>query len=805
MAQGETKNLGQIAAIWVSAFAPENRKLVWYDTAERIHKVYNTANNTWEALNPQIVTNSNLSALKSIALGSGLSIGKYYYLTDVGTLAIPITTTKVWYVDSRNNYVVNDLAATIQSYINSNNLLIDGTRGVWDSTTGQLLFDFQILESPHVSIDNDYVVMRKKTNDTWYWVKSKLSNFISTLSGNSIKWRNGLFFNFTQSISEIKNKAGGIVGYDEYQNNNRDIGNIIGGVATSVQNLDVSSRNYTNSKTTASEIYSKQHSGAWSLFTNPPSVPNQSSTLEQILQILVSWVNVLQKADRITLGSGFSSNGRSGSVNYSDTVRSAIEKLINAIKTQSIANGINLPSSFNVNGRNGNLSSSDSLNVLLEKLIYKINDTVCNISEYMDSQKLLPYGKIYTFNNIPLEYRLFIQDNGELPQTYIVFALYRGTIAEGSSYPHPQRLFVFRQTSVSSAVYMNDYFWSNCPDEYKNLYCRSNAENVFLPSEFNVNGRSGDYSVNDTLDVMLEKLIKHISDTTSSNNIKLPQGWSAGTYSGEVADLDTISVAIGKLVKIINNIGSSSQSGTTLPVDFNPRGYSGIPAGGDSLISAIGKLSTQVYGGITEQISYTAYYMSGAEDSRAEQSTILKIRGVAAGVNILHELNTGFSTYEATTDKLLSNSTNDDCVIIVRDLPASVTRRIGAAHGYNNPISLSIPVTGCAGVDWKAVVHGTLYAILVQPPQDSDADAYLKLIPFFTHGSYLGQSVGFEYDGEGTSVSPTGWENDVTDLMVNKYGSFGSYALYNNSASGSIWRNERFSVLIPRFSVVIPC
>ena len=413
MTQPKSNNLGQIAAIWISAYAPENQKLIWYDTNERIHKAYDTASGEWIAFNPQIVTNSTISQLRTIAQGSGLSVGKYYYLTDVGTLAIAITTTKVWYVDSHSNYVVNDLSASIQAYVNSDNLTIDGTTGVWNNSTGKLVFSFtRYLSGSSIQDSNDYVVMRRynSSNSTWSWIKLRVKNIISSVSGNSITWNNGLYFNFASAINAIKNVAGGIVGYDQYEDDKNSMNQAIGNVAQGNDQILSEAKSYTDNKTTIAEIYGKQHSGAWTVLSNPPLTPNANATLDQILQILVSWANVLQNSDKINIGSGFKSDGRIGNVNYADNVRSAIEKLVYKVIHQAVADGISLPSGFNVNGRGGQFSASDALNVLLEKIIFQKQNRITfkDFDTNLSSSYITQFVAPFVIEPIPGEENKFI-------------------------------------------------------------------------------------------------------------------------------------------------------------------------------------------------------------------------------------------------------------------------------------------------------------------------------------------------------------------------------------------------------------
>lgn len=327
--QGQTENLGQIAVLWISAYQPENNKLIWYDTISRIHKVYETSTGNWVPLNPQIVTNATLDDVRTQAQHYGLSIGKFYYLTDVGSLAVAVSVTKIWYVDSNGNYIVNDLISTVQAYVNSDNLLIDGTKGVYDLVTGKLVFAFTTIENGELADENnDYIAMRRKNGSVWSWIKLRLKNLISGENGNNITWNKGLYFSLLNSLREIVNHQGGVVGYDSYQNDKQQMTNSINQIAESNRTVLNAAKQYTDQETAAAKIYGKKHSGAWNVVNNPPNTPNAAATLNEILQILVSWTNVLQKAGKINLGSDYAAGGKTGDISAADSVRSAIEKLV---------------------------------------------------------------------------------------------------------------------------------------------------------------------------------------------------------------------------------------------------------------------------------------------------------------------------------------------------------------------------------------------------------------------------------------------------------------------------------------------
>lgn len=773
--QGETKNLGQIAAIWVSSNAPDNTKLLWYDTTERIHKVYNASTGEWVTLNPQIVTNSTLSSLRATALDTGLSVGKFYYLTDVGTLAIAITTTKVWYVDSHSNYVVNDLSAAIQAYVNSTNLLIDGTTGVWNNSTGKLEFSFStITAAASLQGENDYVVMRRKNGANWSWVKSKISNLISAVSGNSITWNNGLYFNFTTAINAIKNRAGGIVGYDKYNTDKETINQSIINAAQGNQQILSEAKSYTDQETSASKIYRKNHSGTWVIANNPPNIPNPTATLEQILQILVSWVNVLQDSNRIKIGSGFSSNGRSGNVNYTDTIRAAIEKLVYKIKNQSKADGIELPNGFNIDGRAGNFSASDTLNILIEKLIYRaIHETEM---QNLTSGVVNVRDVLYLLQG----FRLYLVDGNGNNNTILGFKTDNTLLLSNAGKDTEIQTSLFRLILGSYQI--------------------SFTENgISLPTGFNINGRNGDFSDSDTIDTLLEKLIKKTKDLADANNIKLPNDFDPGDYDGSLPTVDDdLTAAIGKLTLILGNRYNETWNST-----FRDDDWTGLVSVGDdigqfdsngrplytaTLEGALYLLSLWYKENMEQRYSqraYSAWYSQGRGDGHHESSTTINVKSTENGINFSLPSTLSFETYSAYQETLYDSTTND-VVLIMRSLPSDFIDRIKASYDLNTPISTGIPVV-CSGS------QGILHMILVQ---SSEGNTYLKFIPYFTFTYDIDSTITMQYDNTGQNVIPGHGSNFVSGMNFNTSGEFGTSWLQGE---------EMVAITIPKFNFTLPC
>lgn len=367
MAQGDTKNVGTIAALWVAATAPTNTKLIWYDTANSTHRTYNTSTGQWDALTPQSVTNTTLSALTTAAQ-SGLPIGKFYYLTDIGTLAIAITQTKIWYVDVHSNYVVNDLVASIQSYVNSTNLLIDGVTGVWDAENGRLLFNFTEQTTPaSLNKDKDYILMHRNNSGVMSWVKTKLANLISNVSGNSISWNNGLFFSASAYIGSVKDESGGVVGYDSYLIQIASIEAEIDNLAADNNAVRQDAYNYTDSKVTPNQIYDKQLPSAITP-SGSPSQPVVGWTLKSILNDIYGWVNKFKYGNNISIGANFNTNGVPGDVNQSDNITNAFQKVVYKLKKLLISDGIKLPNPYNVPSGDVYPAAEDTITTAIGKL-----------------------------------------------------------------------------------------------------------------------------------------------------------------------------------------------------------------------------------------------------------------------------------------------------------------------------------------------------------------------------------------------------------------------------------------------------
>lgn len=321
-----TKNLGQVAGLFIGLSAPENTTLVWYDSTpnQQCHKVYDVAKKTWVALNPQIVAQTTYSELVNNAKKNGLAIGKFYQITDKSnTLAIAIASTKVQYVDSIGNLLIDDLGTNVQYHVSSDNLLIDDLGGVWDKTTNKLIFQFSDL-TPNNS--TDYLLGKARSGNKWVLAKFAISEFLSTVSGNSLIWNNGLFFDFKYAIASILDKEGGVVSKKVYDKNLFSIQNALGSISKENQTIIQNANAAIKDGTSDDAIFGKINTKDIDTGTAPGDVI-KGDTLFTIVSKFQRWINRFKYATGIQLTRSFADAKKQQYINNNDTVESALGKV----------------------------------------------------------------------------------------------------------------------------------------------------------------------------------------------------------------------------------------------------------------------------------------------------------------------------------------------------------------------------------------------------------------------------------------------------------------------------------------------
>ena len=324
-----TKNLGQVSGIHIGKTPPTNEKLIWFDDtpSQRIHKIYDPSLGKWVVLQKDTISAITYSELVNLAKKSGLSLGSWYQIKDkANALALAVTSTKVKYTDQLGNILIDDLGTNIQYHVTSSNLTIDEVQGVFDETNKKIVFKFDEFV-PDMTAD-DYVLGKAKKKNVWKLAKFKLSSFLSKVTGNSITWNGGFFFNFREAVKELFDKDGGIVSKETYDSEieeiRRDINNVGKDNQTIVSNCDKAISDATKDE----EIYKKKV--GFVNVTGEPVDAQEGHTLQNIVNNFQRFINKFKFADGIRISRNYDSTIK-GEVNNNDSVESAISKVWNKI------------------------------------------------------------------------------------------------------------------------------------------------------------------------------------------------------------------------------------------------------------------------------------------------------------------------------------------------------------------------------------------------------------------------------------------------------------------------------------------
>lgn len=319
------KNIGQISGLWIGNYAPQNTTLIWFDTGNNIHKTYDFSSGVWIPISMNPIVNKTYAELQSLAAGNNIAQGTFYRITDLGYLALAITSTKIQYVDNNDNYIIDDLVSNKTYCVTSSNLLIDNLSGVWDIATNTLKFNFTT--SPiNANADDDFVFGSRIRSGVHSLSKYRLKGFVSSKLNNSLIWNEGVYLNFLSTLQSYYNQNGGVVRYETY--------------ASAIQNIN-QSLNILQSNITNINIWNKTIPSPFTPFTTPSDI-DVGDTLKVSLRKSQSWFNKLKFAKGITLSSDYSVNN--GIPSVGDTVEEAIGKL--QYEAQGIPSGWN-PSSDN--------------------------------------------------------------------------------------------------------------------------------------------------------------------------------------------------------------------------------------------------------------------------------------------------------------------------------------------------------------------------------------------------------------------------------------------------------------------------
>lgn len=370
---GSSKNLGQVAGLYVGTSAPTNKALIWYDTSSNVHKTFDVGLNAWTVLQPQTITSITYSALVSRASGQGLTQGQWFKITDrSNALALAITATKVQYVNNNGVPVVDDLGTHVMYNVTSENLIIDDVTGVYDATTNKLTFSFS--ETTPVmntgDSDVDYVLGEQKRGNDKTLRKFRLSSLLSAVTGNDISWNGGFFFNFYNKLKSYFDITGGVASHaalEEYKTlNNQAIENM---TETAQQAIQTVGENI-NQATAPAQIYSKQ------LPISPTDGVTadiaQGDTLSGIVVKIYRWINKFKKADGISMPANYAPASTASPVNNNDNVSTAIGKLSKYATKHNTGDGIQVSGQTFVppTSNPGDIANTDNILTAIKKLLW---------------------------------------------------------------------------------------------------------------------------------------------------------------------------------------------------------------------------------------------------------------------------------------------------------------------------------------------------------------------------------------------------------------------------------------------------
>lgn len=206
-----TKNVGQIAGIIVAATAPSNQTVVWYDTVAKLHRVYNVDEAVWAPLSLSVVSSVNdFSELvnKANAAG-GLTIGTFIVVKNRdgdswNTLVWVIGSTRIQYVDTMDNMIVEDLAGTGTAvrYVAGTNYMFDNVVSIFDTETSKVNIEFQPMTD--AVPPTDVVYGKRVINEKETLISRPMSSLLSKAAGQSLSWTlQGLFFSFARAMAAI--------------------------------------------------------------------------------------------------------------------------------------------------------------------------------------------------------------------------------------------------------------------------------------------------------------------------------------------------------------------------------------------------------------------------------------------------------------------------------------------------------------------------------------------------------------------------------------------------------------------------
>lgn len=392
---GATKNLGQVAGVHIGSTPPDNVILIWYDNtpSQQRHKVYDPTLKQWVVLDQTTISAITYSELVNMAKNTGLSVGEWFQITDrSNALALAITSTKVQYSDALGNILIDDLGTNIQYHVTSSNLSIDDVIGVFDEVNKKFVFQFNEVV-PDMTAD-DYVLGKIQRNNVWSLAKYRLSSFLSKVTGNSISWNGGFFFNFTAAIKGILDKKGGVVAKDTYDFDMQTLNTSIQNVGKENQNIIKNAQDALDKAVAPDQFYATKSPALET--GGEPTDADKGDALLTILSKFQRYITRFKYATGIRVSTDFTDAVNIEYVNNNDTVDSALRKMQYWLKHAGTGSKLSpdwAPKDYA--GSIVDVAGRDSLDEAFAKAIGKLNQ-IGDISNGLVQSKATVNGSKYT-------------------------------------------------------------------------------------------------------------------------------------------------------------------------------------------------------------------------------------------------------------------------------------------------------------------------------------------------------------------------------------------------------------------------
>ena len=312
-------------------------------------------------------------------------------------MALAITTTKVQYDDELGNILIDDLGTNIQYHVTSSNLLVDDVAGVFDTVNKKLVFQFKEMV-PDFTAD-DYIMGKVQRNNVWSLAKYRLSSFLSKVTGNSISWNGGFFFDFLSALKGQLDKKGGVVAKDTYDTDMQTVNQNIQNVGKANQQIIDNANKAITEATTDEVIYNKKSPGLET--GGEPTDAVKGDKLITILSKFQRYITKFKIATGIRISTDFTDAVEPEYVNNNDTVDSAIRKIQYWLKKFKTGNNIQVSSdTFPIQTvRPTEISKDDSTTTALSKLWYLAKNV--NGSQLVDN--IINFNKIAKSGVLPTD------------------------------------------------------------------------------------------------------------------------------------------------------------------------------------------------------------------------------------------------------------------------------------------------------------------------------------------------------------------------------------------------------------------